>query len=182
MKSPTSSVGRIDEDGILNGSATNERSRKTIRSTGKKLFGYSIHQGSRASGGRCLAKYSLSASAITPVATVATNKINAKFMAGAFVLVSVRCRARHRGGLPSRSPHCPMARRDDAAGKPRPATGSRRAVGKCSLVADLEDGEECLLRNLHAADGLHSFLSGLLLLEQLLLACDVAAVALGEDV
>ena len=35
MKSPTSSVGRIDDDGILNGSARNERSRNTISSTGK---------------------------------------------------------------------------------------------------------------------------------------------------
>src|SRR5437899_4966706 len=85
MKSPTTSVGRIDDDGILNGSATNERSRKTIRSTGKKLFGYSIHHGSRASGARSLAKWSLSASAITPVRTVARNRISAKFMAGAFV-------------------------------------------------------------------------------------------------
>src|SRR5207344_2552301 len=99
MKSPTSRVGRIDDDGILNGSATNERSRNTISSTGKKLFGYSIHQGSRASGARALAKYSLSASAITPVATVARNRINAKFMAGALVRIRIgsgRCRARHR--------------------------------------------------------------------------------------
>src|SRR6266536_3323280 len=46
MKSPTSSVGRIEELGILNGSATKDRSRNTISSTGKKLFGYSIHHGS----------------------------------------------------------------------------------------------------------------------------------------
>ena len=43
MKSPTTSVGRIDDDGILNGSARNERSRNTISRTGKKLFGYSTH-------------------------------------------------------------------------------------------------------------------------------------------
>src|SRR5512143_476704 len=80
MKSPTTSVGRIDDDGILNGSATNERSRKTISRTGKKLFGYSTHQGSRASGGRCLAKTRRSASAMAPVATVARNRMRAKFI------------------------------------------------------------------------------------------------------
>ena len=63
MKSPTSSVGRIDDDGILNGSATNERSAKTIRSTGKKLFGYSIHQGSRCRRSSRAARSSLTAAA-----------------------------------------------------------------------------------------------------------------------
>src|SRR5258705_5675562 len=80
MKSPTSSVGRIDEDGILNGSATKERNRKTISRTGKKLFGYSIHQGSRASGARCLAKTRRSARVTAPVTTVARNRIRAKFI------------------------------------------------------------------------------------------------------
>src|ERR1700686_4786840 len=80
MKSPTSSVGRIDELGILNGSATNERKRKTISSTGKKLFGYSIHQGSGAPALRRPAKNQRSASAIAPVATVSTNRIRAKFI------------------------------------------------------------------------------------------------------
>ena len=45
MKSPTSSVGTIELDGILNGSTRNERSRNTIRITGKKLIEYSTHQG-----------------------------------------------------------------------------------------------------------------------------------------
>src|SRR5580704_5637672 len=117
MKSPTSSVGRMDELGILNGSATKERSRNTISSTGKKLFGYSIHQGSGAPAGRRLANTQRSASAMAPVSTVSTNRIRAKFMG--------------------------------------------------SFIADLEDGEERLLRNLHAADGLHALLAGLLLLEQL---------------
>jgi hypothetical protein len=47
MKSPTSSVGRIDDDGILNGSARNERSRKTTSRTGKNAFEYSTQPGSR---------------------------------------------------------------------------------------------------------------------------------------
>src|SRR5215470_6835518 len=80
MKSPTSSVGLIDELGILNGSARKERSRNTISRTGKKLFGYSIHHGSGVSGGRFPAKYSRSARATTPVATVSRNRMSAKFI------------------------------------------------------------------------------------------------------
>src|SRR4029453_12774846 len=80
MKSPTSSVGRIDDDGILNGSATKERSANTISSTGKKLFGYSIHHGSGAPGARRFAKTSLSASAIAPVSRVAGNRVRANFI------------------------------------------------------------------------------------------------------
>src|SRR5438874_2185359 len=80
MKSPTSSVGRIEELGILKGSATNDRSRNTISRTGKKLFGYSIHHGSGTSGARLFAKNQRSASAIAPVATVSTNRIRAKFI------------------------------------------------------------------------------------------------------
>src|ERR1700675_2819792 len=120
MKSPTSSVGRIDELGILNGSATKERSRNTISSTGKKLFGYSIHHGSGAPGLRRLARNQRSASTMAPVSTVSTNRISAKFMA--------------------------------------------------SFLADLEDCEERLLRNLDAADCLHPLLAGLLLLQQLAFA------------
>src|SRR6185295_4667907 len=80
MKSPTSSVGRIEDDGILKGSATNERSRKTISRTGKKLLGYSIHHGSRASEPRPRAKNNRSRSAMAPVASVARNRISGKFI------------------------------------------------------------------------------------------------------
>src|SRR5688500_3460517 len=80
MKSPTSSVGLIDDEGILNGSATNERSRKTLSSTGKKLFGYSIHHGSGASGARRLANTRRSARATRPVINVARKRISAKFI------------------------------------------------------------------------------------------------------
>src|SRR6185436_19072759 len=78
MKSPTSSVGRIDDDGILNGSATNDRRRKTIRRTGKKLFGYSIYQGSGSPGARRLEKTRRSARVKSPVTSVARNRISAK--------------------------------------------------------------------------------------------------------
>src|SRR5688572_886293 len=49
-------------------------------------------------------------------------------------------------------------------------------------LIELQDGEECLLGNLHAADLLHPLLPLLLLLEELALARDVAAVALGDHV
>src|SRR5919206_199825 len=49
-------------------------------------------------------------------------------------------------------------------------------------LVQVEHGEERLLRHLDAADLLHPLLPRLLLLEQLALARDVAAVALGEHV
>src|SRR3954468_11221925 len=45
---------------------------------------------------------------------------------------------------------------------------------------DLEDGQKRLLRNLHGAHLLHPLLSFLLLLQQLALAADVAAIALRQ--
>src|SRR5215210_7574741 len=50
------------------------------------------------------------------------------------------------------------------------------------LVAEFEDGQEGLLRDLDAADLLHPLLALALALEQLALARDVAAVALGRHV
>src|SRR5689334_22519159 len=50
------------------------------------------------------------------------------------------------------------------------------------VVAQLEDRQERLLGHLDAADLLHALLAFLLALEQLALAADVAAVALGRDV
>src|SRR5579872_5989946 len=50
------------------------------------------------------------------------------------------------------------------------------------LLADLQHREECFLRNLDLADLLHALLAGLLLLEQLALARDVAAVAFCQHI
>src|SRR6266851_4253429 len=47
---------------------------------------------------------------------------------------------------------------------------------------NLEDREERFLRNIHLADALHALLAFLLFFEELALARDVAAVALGENV
>src|SRR5690606_36009567 len=61
-----------------------------------------------------------------------------------------------------------------------------RAHGVCRLLSllvfDLQNGQESLLRDFYAADLLHALLAGLLLFKQLLLAGDVAAVALGQYV
>src|SRR4051812_17047323 len=50
------------------------------------------------------------------------------------------------------------------------------------LLTDFENGQKGLLGNFDVADLLHALLSFLLLLEQLALARDVAAVALGRHV
>ena len=44
MKSPTSSVGSMEPEGILKGSTTNERNTKTISNTGKNTRAYSTIQ------------------------------------------------------------------------------------------------------------------------------------------
>src|SRR5690606_4782536 len=51
-----------------------------------------------------------------------------------------------------------------------------------SLAVHLQHRQEGLLRDLHAADLLHALLAFLLLLQKLLLARDVATVALGQHV
>src|SRR5207253_7636769 len=63
-----------------------------------------------------------------------------------------------------------------------PASGARTRRGSRRSVARAQDGEERLLRDLDLADHLHALLAGLLLLQELALARDVAAVALGDDV
>src|SRR5690242_6799223 len=50
------------------------------------------------------------------------------------------------------------------------------------LLADLEHGQEGLLRNVHLADPLHALLAFFLLFQQLALAADIASIALGDDV
>src|SRR3954465_13003835 len=155
MKSPTSSVGRIDEDGILNGSAMNERSRKTISRTGKKLFGYSIHHGSCSPGWRRFAKTRRSASATIPVKRVARKRISAKFMGILFGGV---------GG--SRSTDCE----------------GRAPASAASLFADLQNRQKRLLWYLYVADRFHALFAGFLLFEKFFLARDVAAITFGQHV
>src|SRR5215208_3693823 len=59
---------------------------------------------------------------------------------------------------------------------------AQRERSPSSIVAEFEHGEERLLGHLDPTDLLHPPLALLLLLEQLPLAADVAAVALGGDV
>src|SRR4029453_16640673 len=59
-------------------------------------------------------------------------------------------------------------------------TGDERRSRALPIRVEVEHGEEGLLRHLDAADLLHPLLALLLLLEQLALARDVSAVALGE--
>src|SRR3954452_106389 len=64
-------------------------------------------------------------------------------------------------------------------------TAIRVALGllpRRTLAVEREHGQERLLGHLDRADDLHALLALLLLLEQLALARDVAAVALGEHV
>src|SRR5688500_8522125 len=63
-------------------------------------------------------------------------------------------------------------------------TSPRKLVCTTSDVTslNLKNGEEGLLRNLHRTDLLHPLLAFLLLLEELALARDVAAITLGENV
>src|SRR6266566_9120621 len=61
------------------------------------------------------------------------------------------------------------------------ATNASKAIGR-SVLIKAEHRHERLLRNLDRADALHASLAFLLLFQQLAFACDVAAVALGQNV
>src|SRR6185436_12461710 len=81
-----------------------------------------------------------------------------------------------------------MCARTTPAPRRRRSTRNIRARWTCGtsrqplFVTNLQHREEGLLRDFHRADALHALLAFLLLLEQLALARDVAAVALGEHV
>src|SRR3954469_10979733 len=79
MKSPTRSVGTIDDEGILKGSTRNERKKKTIRMTGKKLTEYSTHHGCFAASPRRLRSHSISTAQTRPVTNRRISRNKAKF-------------------------------------------------------------------------------------------------------
>src|SRR5690242_12054567 len=99
MKSPTSSVGTIEEDGILNGSTRNERSTKTIRITGKKLTEYSTHQGCFAPAARRRPSQSTSTPQTSPVTTRRMRRNRAKFMTAGARSTSAPLQHREEGLL-----------------------------------------------------------------------------------
>ncbi len=88
MKSPSSSVGIIESDGMRNGSNRNERISSTIRITGKNERAYSTTTGSRTLSGapplavtaatRCGLNSQLSTPQMTPVSTVAATRMKEK--------------------------------------------------------------------------------------------------------
>src|SRR6185437_9160505 len=82
-----------------------------------------------------------------------------------------------------RTSRCVRRRRARAARRSvRTPCASRGPSARLLSLPDAEHREERLLRHLHPADLLHALLALLLLLEQLALARDVAAVALREHV
>src|SRR5215472_4191610 len=82
----------------------------------------------------------------------------------------------------TRTSRCRRPNRWSAGCRSARTLAASRAPSALLSLADVEDGEERLLRNLHGAHLLHPLLARLLLLQQLSLACDVAAVALREHV
>src|SRR5579862_647278 len=83
-----------------------------------------------------------------------------------------------------RAAPAPNPRESCAAREPCPRswTRCRSSPALPHLIFQAQDGHEGFLRQLDAPDALHALFAGLLLLEQLALAGDVAAVAFGEDV
>src|SRR5258708_27320391 len=65
----------------------------------------------------------------------------------------------------------------------RPGTVGQRSLGLVAFgLSGGQSGDEGFLRDFHPADRLHPLLALLLPLQQLALAADVTAIALGEDV
>src|SRR6266513_1236354 len=167
MKSPTSSVGRIDDDGILNGSARNDRSRNTINKTGKNAFEYSTHDGSRKAAvstcSRC------ATAAVDSLAGTAA-RWRSKFA------IAARARSRRRPSSTSLS-----------TSQATPVTAVRRNrirakfIGNGNVVRVGWSRTGCCKRADCRTRG-GSLLARLLLLEQLLLPRHVAAVAFCQHV
>src|SRR6266566_1989151 len=83
----------------------------------------------------------------------------------------------------TRTNRCVPHRQPQAARRSaRTPIASRAPSALAAPLPDVEHGQERLLRNLHGPDLLHALLALLLVLEQLALARDVAAVALREHV
>ena len=106
MKSPTCRVGIIDPEGILNGSATKERSRKTTRMTGKKLDPYSTHHGSLPPGARFGFSRKASTSQMPPLTSSRMNRMSAKFTRQVPYFPSTRSTARKASCGISTAPTC----------------------------------------------------------------------------
>src|SRR5258706_4593067 len=237
MKSPTTSVGFIDPDGILNGSIQNERIRKTTTMTGKNARAMSTMTGSGDPALRRGLSTFASTSHTTPVTTAAMRSTAAKSVnLSSSPITAMKSTGHATSRMPlrvsvraeplraasqsqtmiatlaaaatiaiisqSRPPWftlrslLKLKRREDVSCDSRdrrlssefePSIFLSLAFSAFSafqpwLLFHLKDGEERLLRDFDVAHLLHALLARLLLLEQLPLAGDVAAVALGEHV
>src|SRR5258706_2918423 len=240
MKSPTTSVGFIDPDGILNGSIQNERIRKTTTMTGKNARAMSTMTGSGDPALRRGLSTFASTSHTTPVTTAAMRSTAAKSVnLSSSPITAMKSTGHATSRMPlrvsvraeplraasqsqtmiatlaaaatiaiisqSRPPWFTLRsllklkrreRREDVSCDSRdrrlssefePSIFLSLAFSAFSafqpwLLFHLKDGEERLLRDFDVAHLLHALLARLLLLEQLPLAGDVAAVALGEHV
>jgi hypothetical protein len=82
IKSPAKSVGIIEPEGILNGSAIKDRIKNTKKITGKKLLEYSTRRGSFAFADLFLLKTKISKSQMKPVIdkTITIIKANIIFL------------------------------------------------------------------------------------------------------
>src|SRR4249920_2613152 len=78
MKSPSSSVGIIESEGMRKGSNRNDRMSNTSRITGKNERAYSTTTGSAAPAGRFDFSTHASRAQIAPVRNVAMTRISAK--------------------------------------------------------------------------------------------------------
>src|SRR5512145_453840 len=164
MKSPTSSVGTIELDGILNGSTRNERSRNTIRITGKKLIEYSTHHG-------CFSSLAFSCSRMRAFFSWGSCLSSPSRRESSWLHAASRLR---RSATPSTA-------------HTKPVTSSKISRNRAKFKArssfpPLQHREKRLLGDLDRADLLHALLPLLLLLQQLALARDIAAVAFRQHV
>src|ERR1700761_6332182 len=83
---------------------------------------------------------------------------------------------------PDPSPRRAASGREPSSGAGSPSGSAEGIRRRLAGRAGLQGGDERLLRHLHAPDHLHALLAFLLLLQQLALAADVTAVALGQHV
>src|SRR6185369_12284768 len=154
MKSPLKSVGIIDSEGIRKGSNKNERITSTSRRIGKNDFAYSTMTGS-AGGGDSIAA----------------------------AAASIRARLSSSTSRSQTTPAVAVSSTSiSAKSNVAPRRGPLTAAEYSSFLIDLQHGQERFLRYFDGAELLHSLLARLLLLEELALARDVAAVELRGDV
>ena len=166
MKSPSSSVGIIESDGMRNGSNRNERITSTIRMIGKNERAYSTSTGSagsaparlRAPGGAA-GRPGRRAAQTRPVTRVATTSTNEKS--------KTKCHLAEAAGSIGYFPRRINALRRN--GHTRRWTGPVRSA-RSFLAPDLQHRQERFLRDLHLPELLHALLALLLLLEELALA------------